>query len=138
MKRDRTLTGYRAIAEIRFLIRRFLNNTDKVATAAGVEPQQYVALLQLRGLPPDQQPTIGALAERMQLRHHSVGELVDRMEKQGLLRRERAADDRRHVLLRISPRGERVLDRIVRNRIAELRTTGKDLVRSLGVVLRKD
>lgn len=134
MRYNATQMEYRAIAEIRFLIRRFLKNTDKVAAAAGLEPQQYMLLLQLRGLQLGQKPTIGKLAERMQLRNHSVSELIHRMEKRGLLLREGSENDRRCVLLRISPRGERLLDHIVRNRIAELRTTGKELVRSLSVV----
>ena len=135
MKRGVNTAEYRALADIRFLIRLYLNHTERAVREAGLEPQQYMGMLQLRGLPAEQQPTIRALAERLQLRHNSVVELVNRMESRGLFRRERAESDRRCVLVRITPKGEELLNRLVQNRIAELRVTGRDLVKSLGVVL---
>lgn len=141
MKREKqgkpttSLAEYQALANVRFLIRRYLNNTEEAARAVGLEPQQYMGLLQLRGLPSDRQPTIRNLAERLQLRHHSVVELADRMEKRGLFRREQAQGDRRCILLRVTPRGEKLLDRLVPHRIAELRVTGPALVRSLSAAM---
>ena len=130
-----TLAEYRALANVRFLIRRYVNNTEKAVRAVGLEPQQYLGLLQLRGLPPEQQPTIRALAERLQLRHNSVVELVNRMEKRGLFRREQAQGDRRCILLRVTPLGEKLLDRLVPHRIAELRVTCPELIRSLSAAV---
>ena len=135
MAKATTLAEYQALANVRFLIRRFLNNTENAARAVGIEPQQYLGLLQLRGLPPGQEPTIRALADRLQLRHNSVVELVNRMEKRGLFRREQAAGDRRCILLRVTPRGEKLLDQLVRHRIAELRVTCPELVRSLSAAV---
>jgi DNA-binding MarR family transcriptional regulator len=126
---------YRALAEFRFLIRRYLNNTEQAARSVGLEPQQYQGLLALRGLPPGQEPTIRALAERLQIRHHSAVELVDRMEKRGLFRRTRSKDDRREVLLQVTARGERLLSRLVRHRMAEMAVNGPELARSLRAVL---
>src|SRR5471032_1946097 len=108
MKRSITLAEYRALAEMRFLIRRYLNSTEKAARSVGLEPQQYMAMVQLRGLPAGQEPTIRALAERLQIRHHSTVELVDRMEKKGFFRRERSKTDRRRVLVHVTGRGERM------------------------------
>lgn len=71
----------------------------------------------------------------MRLRHHSVVELVNRMEKRGLFRRERAQGDRRYVLVHMTRRAELLLDTIVQRRIAELRATGHDLVDSLSTVV---
>jgi DNA-binding MarR family transcriptional regulator len=130
-----TVSEYQALAQFRFLIQRYYNNTEKAARAVGLTTQHYRCMLQLRGLPSDEQPTIRNLAERMQIRHHSAVELVDRMEKRGLFRRERSKQDRRTVLLSVTPRGEKILSRMVRERIAELRVTGPDLVKSLGAVL---
>jgi DNA-binding MarR family transcriptional regulator len=135
MAKATTLAEYQALANVRFLIRRYLNNTENAARTVGLEPQQYLGLLQLRGLPPGQQPTIRALAERLQLRHNSVVELVNRMEKRGLFRREPSAGDRRCILLRVTPRGEKLLDQLVRHRIAELRVTCPELVRSLSAAV---
>src|ERR1700693_2659113 len=135
--RNRAMTPaeYRALAEFCFLIRRFLNNSEKAARSVGLEPQQYQGLLTLRGLPAGQEPTIRALATRLQIRHHSAVELVDRMEKRGLFRRERSRNDRRAVLLRVTARGEKLLSRLVRHRIAEMAESGPALARALSAVI---
>jgi DNA-binding MarR family transcriptional regulator len=134
--RARAADEYRALAEFRFLIRRFLNDTEKAARSVGLEPQQYQGLLALRGLPVGQHPTIRALAERLQIRHHSAVELVDRMEKRGLFRRARSKDDRRQVLLQVTSRGEKLLKRLVRHRMAEMAINGPELARALSVVIK--
>jgi DNA-binding MarR family transcriptional regulator len=92
-------------------------------------------LLALRGLSETQEPTIRALAERLQIQHHSAVELVDRMERRGLFQRERSKRDRRQVLVNVTPRGEKLLSRLVRHRIAELRVTAPELTRALQAVL---
>ena len=135
MRNGTNAAEYRALAEFRFLIRRYLTNTEKAARLVGLAPQQYLCLLALRGLPRGQEPTIRALALRLQVRHHSAVELVDRMQERKLFRRERSKKDRRHVLIRMTPRGERLLNRLVRHRIAELGETGPALVRALGEVI---
>ena len=135
MSRSMTPSEYRALAEFRYLIRRYINNSEKAARSVGLEPQQYQALLALRGLPDGRQPTIRNLAERLQILHHSAVELVDRMERRGLFRRERFKGDRRHVLVHVTPRGEKLLSRLVRHRLAELRESGPELARSLGTLI---
>jgi DNA-binding MarR family transcriptional regulator len=127
---------YRALAEFRYQIRLFLNGSEQAARAAGLEPQQYLFLLAIRGLPLGREATIRRLAERMQLRHHTVVELVDRLEGQQLLRRERSRRDRRQVIVHLTPRGEKILSRLARQRIAELRTSAPALVRSLSAAIR--
>src|SRR5207245_2469761 len=83
--------------------------SEQAARAAGLEPQQYLLLLALRGLPEGKQATILTLAERLQLRHHSVVGLIDRLEKRGLVRRVRGKEDRRKVLISLTARGEQIL-----------------------------
>ena len=100
-----------------------------------LEPQQYVGMLALRGLPADKEPTIRSLAERLQIQHHSAVELVDRMEKRGLFRRERSTKDRRQVHVFVTPRGEKLLSRLVRHRIAELRVSAPELAHALQTVI---
>jgi len=131
-----TSAEFRALAEFRYQIRIFLNGSEEAARASGLEPQQYLLLLALRGLPLGREATIRELAERMQLRHHSVVELADRLERRSLLRRERSRDDRRQVILHLAPRGEKILTRLAEQRIAELRTAAPALVRSLTAVMR--
>jgi len=135
VNRNTSPAEYRALSEFRSLIRRYLTNGEIAARSVGLEPQQYVSLLTMRGMPPGQQATIRGLADRLHIRHHSAVELVDRMEKRGLCRRERSKTDRRLVLLHVTPRGEKLLSRLVRHRIAELQETGPSLAQALGALL---
>jgi len=132
-----TSDEYRALAELRYRIRHFLHEGDAVAQAAGLEPQQYLLLLTIRGLPPGEEATIRALAERLALKHHSVVELIDRLEIHGYVRRSRGRDDRRRVLVSLLPRGERLLEHVARHRIGELRSTGHEFVRAIDQLLEK-
>jgi DNA-binding MarR family transcriptional regulator len=113
-----------------------LNGSEQAARAAGLEPQQYLFLLAVRGLPAGHTATIRELAERMQLRHHSTVEMVNRLERQQLLRRERSRADRRQVILHLTPRAEKILSRLARQRIEELRTAAPTLVRALTTAIR--
>ncbi len=127
---------FRALAQFRHLIRIYLNGSEEAARRAGLEPQQYLLLLALRGLPLGRVPSIRELAGRLQLRHHSVVELVNRLERRALLRRERSRSDKRQVLLHLTPRGEKILTRLAKQRIVELRTAAPALVRALTAVIR--
>jgi DNA-binding MarR family transcriptional regulator len=132
-----TTDEYRALAELRYLIRHFVSEGDAVARAAGLEPQQYLFLLTVRGLPEGEEATIRTLAERLALKHHSVVELIDRLETHGYVRRTRGREDRRRVLVSLLPRGERMLEQVARHRISELRATGHELVRTVDQLLEK-
>jgi DNA-binding MarR family transcriptional regulator len=130
-----TTAEYRALAELRYRIRHFIREGDAVARAAGLEPQQYLLLLAIRGLPENEEATIRALAERLALKHHSVVELIDRLEMHGYVRRTRGREDRRRVLVTLLPRGERMLEQVAQHRIGELRSTGHELVRAIDQLL---
>jgi len=133
---EMTTIEFRALAEFRYRIRIFLKGSEEAARAADLEPQQYLLLLGLRGLPAGREASIKELADRMQLRHHTVVELADRLEHRGLLRRERSKGDRRQVILHLTPRGEKIITRLARQRIAELRTSAPALVHALAGVMR--
>jgi DNA-binding MarR family transcriptional regulator len=96
---------YRALAEFRYLMRSFLRGSDADARKAGLEPQQYQLLLAVRGLAPGEEATIQALANRLLLRHHSVVELIDRLEQNGYVARTRSQGDRRRVFVSLLPKG---------------------------------
>jgi DNA-binding MarR family transcriptional regulator len=137
MATEITTDEYRALAELRYRIRHFLREGDAVAQAAGLEPQQYLLLLAIRGLPEDEEATIRTLAERLVLKHHSTVELIDRLETHGYVRRSRGRDDRRRVMVSLLPRGERLLEQVARHRIGELRANGQALVRAIEQLLEK-
>jgi DNA-binding MarR family transcriptional regulator len=126
---------YRALADFRYQIRRYLNFSEQASRGAGLEPQQYLLLLTVRGLPDGAEATIRTLASRLLIRHHSAVELVDRLEKRGMVRRAQSKTDRRQVLVRLTPRGESALERLARQRLVELRSKGMALVRALDALI---
>ncbi len=128
---------YQALAEFRYQIRRFLNCAERAARGAGLEPQQYMVLLTVRGLPGGNAATIRALAERLQIRHHSAVELIDRLAYRGLVRRTRGTQDRRQVIIHLTRRGENLLGKLAADRLAELRDTGPELVRALHALIAR-
>lgn len=128
-------TEYRALAEFRFQLRRFLHFSEQAAREEGLEPQQHQMLLAIRGLENAECPTIGALAEHLYLKHHSAVGLVDRLEHGQLVRRIRGDEDRRQVRVQLTALGEEKLHRLASIHRAELRTSGPDLVDALRTVL---
>jgi DNA-binding MarR family transcriptional regulator len=135
MAKEITSAEYTALAELRYLIRRFVGEGDAVARAAGLEPQQYLLLLAVRGLPEGEEATIRAVADRLALQHHSAVELIDRLEAHGYVRRSRDREDRRRVLVSLLPRGEKLLEQVARDRIGELRASGAALVSAISALL---
>src|SRR5882762_10605529 len=133
-----TTAEYRALAELRYRIRKFVGEGDAAARAAELEPQQYLLLLALRGLPEGQEATIRTLADRLALKHHSAVELIDRLEVHGYVRRSRNRDDRRRVLVTLLPRGEKLLEQVARDRIGELRASGTVLVNAISALLENE
>jgi DNA-binding MarR family transcriptional regulator len=119
---------YVALAEFRYQLRKFSRHMEGQVRKVGVNPQQYQVILALRGLPPEQAPTVGRLAERMQLNHNSMVELVDRCEDAGLLRRMRSRADRRQVTLTITGQGETLLRKLGRAAREELLSSGPALI----------
>src|SRR5256712_9297800 len=103
---------YQALADLRYQVRRFLRTREVAARAAGVAPQQYVLLLQVKGLDGREPATIRALAERLQTQHHAVVQLVDRLAARDMVARRRDVRDRREVLVELRPAGEAVLRRL--------------------------
>ena len=126
-----SLHDYRALADFRYQLRRFLSFSNEAARAAGLEPRQHQLLLAVKGMPEGVEATVGTIAERLQTQHHSTVELVDRMEDRGLVRRVRSAGDRRRVLVSLTARGEALLARLSAVHRAEVRSIGPRLLRAL-------
>ncbi len=136
MERDLTLADYESLAELRYQIRCFLHFSKQAARMAQLEPQQHQFMLSLKGLPRNARPRIGELAERLQIRHHSAVELVNRLSAGGYVRRHRSGEDSREVLLALTPKGEKVLKKLSLQHRAELRMRGPALLTALRRVLR--
>jgi DNA-binding MarR family transcriptional regulator len=131
-----TLSDYQALAEFRYQIRRFLHFSEQVVKKAGLERGQYQLMLAIKGMPAGVRPRIRELANRMQIRHHSAVELVNRLEAGGFVHRTRAREDRREVLLALTPRGEKVLTELALHHREELRGAGPELVKALRRIMR--
>lgn len=126
---------YRALAAFRYEIRKFLAFSEVAARAAQIEPQQHQLLLAVQGLPADQRPTIRAISERLCVRHHTTVALVDKLEAHGLLQRERSQQDRREVLLRLTPLGSAKLLALSVLHKDQLRAVGAHMLAALGEIL---
>jgi len=126
-----TLSDYQNLAEFRYQIRKFLHFSEQVVQAAGLERGQYQLMLAIKGMPEGVRPRIRELANRMHIQHNSAVELINRLESGGYVRRERARDDRREVLLALTPRGERVLADLALHHHNELRSASPGLVTAL-------
>ncbi len=131
MMKKLTTSEYRALAEFRYQIRRFLHFSDNAVKTAGLNRGQYQLMLAIKGMPAGVRPRIRELANALQILHHSAVELVNRLEAGGFVRRDRAHDDRREVLLVLTPRGERVLAELALHHQEELRSAGPTLVTAL-------
>jgi DNA-binding MarR family transcriptional regulator len=135
MKEIQHTPDFKAMAELRYQIRRFLRFSENTAREAGIEPQQHQLLLSVRGLPDNLKPTVGVLAERMQLQHHSTVELIDRLADRGFLCRLRATDDRRKVLVKLTHDGEEFLDKLSLHHLQELQSSGPKFVKILQTLI---
>lgn len=134
--RDLSELDYQALAAFRHQLRRFVAFSESAARTIGMEPRQHQLLLALRGLPPTMEPTVQVIADRLVLKHHTVVELIDRLEAAGLIRRTRAADDRRRAVVALTTRGEELLRKLSASHLDELRSLAPALVGALNGVLR--
>jgi DNA-binding MarR family transcriptional regulator len=131
MKRQYSSSDYESLAGVRYQIRRFLHFSEQAARNAGLEPQQHQLMLALKGLPEGTRPRVGELAERLQIKHHSAVELINRLAAAGYVRRRPADEDRREVLIVLTPKGERVLRELSFHHRVELRKRGPLLIDAL-------
>jgi DNA-binding MarR family transcriptional regulator len=118
---DLSPRDYRLLAEFRYLLARFLAFSESAAEQAGLSPRQHQALLAIKGHPGGPDVTVGDLAERLCIRHHSAVGLVDRLVAGGYLARRTDRHDGRRILVSLTPRGDRALAGLSAIHRAELR-----------------
>jgi DNA-binding MarR family transcriptional regulator len=118
---------YETLAAFRYALRQFLHFSEEAAGEVGLTPQQHQALLTIKGYPGRDYVTIGELAERLQIRHHSAVGLVDRLEAQNLVARRDAEADRRQVYVTLTPRGSNLLEQLAVAHRTELQRIGPQI-----------
>jgi DNA-binding MarR family transcriptional regulator len=116
-----TKQDFEALARFRFGIRRYLRFSEETVRRHGVTPQQYQLMLAIKGFPGRDWAVVRELADRLQLRHHSVVELINRAEHQGLVQRTSEPDDGRAVRVVLTDHGEALLGRLSALHREELR-----------------
>ncbi|MCO5177799.1 MAG: MarR family transcriptional regulator [Thermomicrobiales bacterium] len=131
------IDDHRALAEFRYQIRKFLSFSERAAREAGIEPQQHQLLLALTGLPDGTAPTIGELADRLQIQHHSTVELVSRLAKREMVRRTRNPADRRQVFVELTDEGHAIMAQLSAVHLEELNRVGPELARALSSIVEE-
>jgi DNA-binding MarR family transcriptional regulator len=126
-----TQADYEALAEFRYALRQFLHFSEDAARVAGLTPQQHQAMLVIKGFPGGGRITIGELAERLQIRHHSAVGLTDRLVVEHYVRRLTDKQDRRQVRLALTSRGEAVLEKLSAVHHEQLQRMGPQINRLL-------
>jgi DNA-binding MarR family transcriptional regulator len=121
---DITKAQYETLAEFRHTLRKFMRFSEEAATAAGITPQQHQAMLAIKGFPGRDRITIGELAGRLQVKHHSAVGLADRLVAEKYARRLVDPEDHRQIHLILSARGEAVLKKLSAAHQEELRRLG--------------
>ncbi|HET6320465.1 MAG TPA: MarR family winged helix-turn-helix transcriptional regulator [Hyphomicrobium sp.] len=113
--------SYEALADFRYALRQFLAFSEQAAGEAGLSPQQYQALLAIKGSRSKADLGIQDIADRLLIRHHTAVELVDRLEKNGFVTRVKDKEDLRRVQVRLTTKTERVMDKLAAAHLRELR-----------------
>lgn len=124
----------RGLADFRATLRVFLHFSETAANRVGVTPQQHQLLLQIAGANTNAVVTVGYLAERLVLRHHSAVELCNRCEDAGWIVRERCEDNRRLVMLKLTPAGEELLSELAIDHSRELQQLAPKLIHALKLI----
>ena len=125
------LDQFQALAELRYLGRKFLRfSKDLLQEKAGLNPEQYEALLAIKAFP-GEHLTISQLSERLQVKHHSAVNIVDRLVERKLIRRRAGEKDRRERHLELTDKGEKLIDELATVHYAELAKRSEEMIKGL-------
>ena len=124
-------THYELLSAFRHALRRFQHFSREAARNAGLTPQQHQALLAIKGFPGRDYVSVGELAERLQLKHHSAVGLVNRLAQRQFVLRTPSAIDRRRQDVSVTAKGEKLISRLSEAHLRELRSLRPELRRLL-------
>jgi DNA-binding MarR family transcriptional regulator len=126
------LEDYHALAEFRYLLRKFLRfSKDVLSKAERVTPEQYEALLAIKAFTSSEGLTILQLSERLQVKHHSAVNIVDRLVERKLVTREAAKTDRRRRHVQMTAKGEKLIEELAAVHRKEIRTRSTEMIKAL-------
>jgi DNA-binding MarR family transcriptional regulator len=122
---------YEALAELRYLGRKFLRfSKDFLRAKAGLNPEQYEALLAIKAFPGNSL-TISQLSERLQVKHHSAVNIVDRLVERKLVRRQAGERDRRERHIELTAEGKTLIEELATVHYRELSTRSEEMIKGL-------
>lgn len=125
-------TDYEALAELRYLGRKFLRfSKDFLRATAGLNPEQYEALLAVKAFSSGKGVTISELSERLQVKHHSAVNIVDRLVERRLVTRVTDEEDRRQRHVKLTAKGEKLIEELGAVHWKELRNRSGEMIAGL-------
>lgn len=126
---------YQSLARFRSALRSFLAFSEGAARAHGLTPAQHQLLLAVRGAEVGAgPPSLSVLADQLQVRLHSVGELVARAADNGVLERRVDPGDARRTLVSTTELGRERLEELSvlhRRELRRFRTEMNDLLATI-------
>ena len=127
-KDNLTDADYKAISNLRYTLRRFMDFSASAAQEEGLPAQQHQALLVIRGHRAEDAMTIGILAERLLIAPHSATELVGRLVAAGYVLRQTDPADKRRQTLELTEKADAVLKRLTAIHLTEIREMAPKLI----------
>jgi DNA-binding MarR family transcriptional regulator len=123
---------YEALAEFRYLLRKFLRfSKDFLRNTGDLNPEQYEALLAIKACAAPNGLTISQLSERLQVRHHSAVNIVDRLVEAKLITREAGETDRRRRHVQLTAKGETLIEKLAVVHRTEIRGRSTEMMKAL-------
>jgi DNA-binding MarR family transcriptional regulator len=123
---------YEALAELRYVGRKFIRfSKDFLRDKASLNPEQYEALLAIKVLSAAETVTISQLSERLQVKHHSAVNIVDRLVGRKLIRRQAGEHDRRERHLELTAKGEHLIEELAFVHHKELSKRSQEMIKAL-------
>lgn len=92
-------------------MRQYLSYSDTLLAGLKLGPRRYQAMLAIKAREATGPITIGKLSELLIIRPNSATELINRLERAGLVERIDDSNDRRRQLLRLTATGEEKLSK---------------------------
>jgi DNA-binding MarR family transcriptional regulator len=129
-----TRADFERLLAFRVGLRSFQRWSEDQAREAGLTHVQHQLLVAVKGHPGTDPPAVSDLARYLLLRHHSAVELVDRAELAGLVRRTPDTRDARLVRVRLTGKGERILNELTPAHLMELHSLAAVLDELVGDV----
>jgi len=123
---------YDALANFRYLLRKFLRfSKDFLKTNGDLSPEQYEALLAIKAFTSVGGLTISQLSERLQIKHHSAVNIVDRLAERKFITREAGETDRRRRHVQLTAKGEKMIEELATVHRKEIRSRSAELIKTL-------